>query len=98
MAFDAASAIGRPNRNMCESRSRLAASGLKLTGCGNADSGSTTRRIAKNTSTPNRMPASNGRAAIRGARAAAATKMAAQPNDSTKCAANPSTAAGRPPS
>ena len=97
MALAAARAIGTPNRNMCESRSRLAASGLKLTGCGNADNGNKTRRIAKNTSTPNRTPASNGLETTRGIREAAPTKSAAQPQDSAKCATTPSNAAGRPP-
>ena len=42
IARRAANAIGRPNRKVCESRSRMVPSGLKLTGNGNADSGNTT--------------------------------------------------------
>src|SRR5262245_54370091 len=47
-----ASAIGSPNRNMCERRSGPAESSLNETGYGNAETGSTTSRIARNTSTP----------------------------------------------
>ena len=57
----AAKAIGMPNRKTWDSRSNVVARGLKLTGCGNADQGNTTRRMNRNTPTPNSPPKMKGR-------------------------------------
>src|SRR5262249_2934667 len=72
-------------------------SGLKETGYGKAESGSTTRRIAKKTTIPKATPATNGWRVSDGAREATPKNMLAHRKDNAKCRASPRNATGTPP-